>query len=162
MLFYFVFTLWSFSCLIFKWKIYNKSIAYRDCSHRSSILLAQSHHCTESVVRPIFEAGVISPDLAKSMVSGMHLGPLNHRWQTTPGQHRKAENHKDHFILYRLPWWPCGLRRCHWLLDVSRHCLDLNPGWGMWWCYQWLAFKTPWSSPGTPVSSASHNWLVKT
>ena len=40
-----------------------------------------------------------------------------------------------------LPWWPCGLRRCHWLLPVSHHCKGLNRTRGMWECCQWLGVR---------------------
>ena len=39
-----------------------------------------------------------------------------------------------------LSWWPCGLRRCHWLLAVSHHCSGSNPTWCMWESDRWLRF----------------------
>ena len=61
--------------------------------------------------------------------------------------------------MWGLPWWPRGLRHCHWLLAVSHHCLGLTPGRGEWVSYQWLEVRL-WFSPGTPFSSTSYNWLV--
>ena len=31
-----------------------------------------------------------------------------------------------------LPWWPCGPRRCFWLMAVSHHCLCSNSSRGAW------------------------------
>ena len=65
------------------------------------------------------------------------------------------------YLLKGLPWWPCGLRRCHWLLAVSHHCTSSNPIREMWASCQWLGVRR-WFSLGTPVTSTSYNWLVTT
>ena len=57
-----------------------------------------------------------------------------------------------------LPWWPCGLRHCHWLLAVSHHCLGSNPGWGMWESCQWPGMKC-WFVPCTLDSSLWFWWI---
>ena len=60
-----------------------------------------------------------------------------------------------------LPWWPCGLRRCHWLLAVSHFCLGLNPTRDMWESCQWLGIRQCFLSR-IPVSYTSYNWLFTT
>ena len=45
-------------------------------------------------------------------------------------------------------WWPCGPRRCHWLITVSHHCRGTNPIRGMWGSCQLLGVRW-WFSPGT-------------
>ena len=37
-----------------------------------------------------------------------------------------------------LPWWPCDLNYCHWLLAVSHHCLCPNPSQGIKSMTKWL------------------------
>ena len=57
--------------------------------------------------------------------------------------------------------WPCVLRRCHWLLTFSHHCLGSKPGLDTWENCQWLGIKR-WFSAGLLVSSTSYEWLGTT
>ena len=61
-----------------------------------------------------------------------------------------------------LPWWPCGFRRCHWLLAVCHHCLGSNPDHGMWESYKWLLGVMQWLSPGTLGSTTRYKRRVTT
>ena len=61
----------------------------------------------------------------------------------------------------QLPWWPCGLRCCHWLLVVFHHCPGSNPTRGMLESCQWLEVRR-WFFPGSLVSCTSYIWLVTT
>ena len=96
------------------------------------------------------------------------IGQISHR-QQKPQILPHSCHHPDREICIQscflpvsgLPWWPCGLRHCHWLLAVSHHCLGSNPGRGMRESCQWLGVRQ-WFSLRTLVSSTRYNWLIMT